>query len=857
MKTSEKEGSKYKKLRLSGARYLFLFLVFSVGITLSLVLFSIMHAWAARLLHSEFIILESDRVASIKRSINNNIDLLSAISSFYASSQSVERQEFHIFVQEILERHQDILALNWIPRVPDTQREGFQESVRKEGYPEFQITELDSNGKVIKAGLRKEYFPVYYVEPFQENRAIFGLDLASDHSRLVAMEEARDRGLPIATERIKLVRKPSSDFGCRIFLPIYANGLPHSTIPERRRNLIGFISLLFRIGRTVELALKDFKPAGIDIYLFDETAQNSRSFLYFHQPEMHGGIIPQIAAIETRGQGNLRWSSTFYVAGRKWFMLCLPTREFFATHRYGASWMALLAGIILTVLLVVYLASILGRSARIKLIVEQQTKELTIINEQLRKLSRAVEQSPTGVIITDIQGNIEYVNPQFTQLTGFTPEEALGNNPRILKSGEQPKEFYQQLWETITSGAEWRGEFRNRKKSGELYWESASISPIRNPEGTVTHFVGIKEDITEHKRIDDALKRAYQTTRDIIESAPFGIYIVNKNGNIEYVNPAMLKIAGSSVNQFMGMNVFNFPPYEEVGLTGKIRSGLKGEYFRLDSVQYTSYFGKKTTFRNFYGIPLEDEVARKVLVVVEDITERKRLEQMKDEFLNTVSHELRTPLAIMKEGISQIIEGIHGNINEKQGHLLTMSLGSIDRITRIVGSLLDISKIESGKVVLRREVIDVTGLARGVIGDFLIYAQKKGLELKENFSQKKIEVYADKDRVIQAFTNLVGNAIKFTDKGYVEIGVSDKGDTIECSVTDTGCGISENDLPRLFGKFEQFGHPATSGDKGIGLGLAITKGIVELHQGKISVESKLNQGMKIVFTLPKDFKNVG
>jgi len=125
--------------------------------------------------------------------------------------------------------------------------------------------------------------------------------------------------------------------------------------------------------------------------------------------------------------------------------------------------------------------------------------------EELRKLSRAIEQSPGTVAITDAQGNVEYVNPKFTQLTGYTLEEVLGQNPRLLKSGEQPEEFYRELWDTILAGEEWQGEFSNRKKSGETYWELASISAIRDADGVITHFVKVAEDITERKRAEEAL----------------------------------------------------------------------------------------------------------------------------------------------------------------------------------------------------------------------------------------------------------------------------------------------------------------------------------------------------------------
>ncbi|MFN3531168.1 MAG: putative bifunctional diguanylate cyclase/phosphodiesterase [Candidatus Brocadia sp.] len=156
--------------------------------------------------------------------------------------------------------------------------------------------------------------------------------------------------------------------------------------------------------------------------------------------------------------------------------------------------------------IVSHTASIVGNA------IDLAEAKRNLAEAQHRKLSQAVEHSPNTVIITDVHGNIEYVNPKFTQLTGYTPEEVIGQNPRFLKSGETPPEEYKRLWDTITSGGEWRGEFYNRKKNGECYWERASILPIRNAEGVVTHFLAVKEDITERKNFE--MQLAHLADRD-------------------------------------------------------------------------------------------------------------------------------------------------------------------------------------------------------------------------------------------------------------------------------------------------------------------------------------------------------
>ncbi len=135
-------------------------------------------------------------------------------------------------------------------------------------------------------------------------------------------------------------------------------------------------------------------------------------------------------------------------------------------------------------------------------------------NEQVKKLSQAVEQSPSSIIITDLSGSIEYVNPKFTKVTGYTFEEVIGKNPRILKSGSQSKEFYHNMWNKLTAGNDWKGELHNKKKAGELYWEFASISPIKNETGEITHFLAVKEDITEWKKIQEEIVRSKEEAEE-------------------------------------------------------------------------------------------------------------------------------------------------------------------------------------------------------------------------------------------------------------------------------------------------------------------------------------------------------
>ncbi len=172
--------------------------------------------------------------------------------------------------------------------------------------------------------------------------------------------------------------------------------------------------------------------------------------------------------------------------------------------------------------------------------------------EEIRKLSRAVEQSPVTVVITDPEGKIEYVNPKFVKLTGYTSKEVIGKNPNILKSGIHTPEFYKDLWDTIKQGKSWHGEFHNKKKNGDLYVESALISPIKDEKGNIVHFIGIKEDITEHKKLEESLKESEKKYRAIFENTGTATMIIEEDMTISMINTEFENLTGYSKEEVEG-----------------------------------------------------------------------------------------------------------------------------------------------------------------------------------------------------------------------------------------------------------------------------------------------------------------
>ncbi len=231
--------------------------------------------------------------------------------------------------------------------------------------------------------------------------------------------------------------------------------------------------------------------------------------------------------------------------------------------------------------------------------------------------------------------------------------------------------------------------------------------------------------------------------------------------------------------------------------------------------------------------------------------ERHKLLALKDQFVNVVSHELRTPLGILRETVAQVYEGLLGPVSESQKEFLKMALKAVDRLNRTCSELLNLARMEAGKDELNKESFDLTALADESMKQFSALVQKKTLELKCTFAKGlSLTVSADRDKIARVFINFLNNALKFTETGSIEIAVKDCGDEVECSVRDTGVGISAKDLPQVFDKFKQFGKKSKA-SQGSGLGLSICKEIIALHQGKIWVESEPGKGSQFVFTLPK------
>ncbi|BAX81308.1 sensor histidine kinase [Labilibaculum antarcticum] len=525
---------------------------------------------------------------------------------------------------------------------------------------------------------------------------------------------------------------------------------------------------------------------------------------------------------------------------------------------------------------------------------------------ELSKLSQSIIQSPVSVVITNVDGDIEYVNPKFNKLTGYSLEEVIGENPRLLSSGNNKAELYKSMWQEIKSGNVWRGEFQNKKKSGELFWEFATISPLKDDREQIINFIAVKEDITDRKRQEQIqriilnISNAVFTQMTLVEFIQFireelssimdttNFFVALYDDETELFSlpfhddehdsfekfPKGKTISGWVVDHETALlataeKLDELEAKGEIDLVGepsKIWLGmpLKGKEKVIGVLVIQSYIDENVVTEEDKN--MLELVSQQISISIEqkrteqelhkalrDATESDRLKSV---FLATMSHELRTPLNAVI-GFSELI---NNEIDlETAVEYSKMVNQSGQNLLNIVEDLFDISLIQSGAVKIKQENYSLLNLfyeISAVINVEQKVLNKEHIELKINFPSDYNDFFikTDPHRFKQVYLNLLKNALKFTDRGSIEYGFTKSdlksGIVLQFYVKDTGIGIPEEVQESIFGLFRQANEKLSRKYNGVGIGLSISKSLTELLGGKIWFDSIPEEGSTFYFTHP-------
>jgi len=461
-----------------------------------------------------------------------------------------------------------------------------------------------------------------------------------------------------------------------------------------------------------------------------------------------------------------------------------------------------------------------------------------------------------GVMAVDTAGKIILMNEAAETLTGRLRSEGVGKPLGEVfhaESGEPPRKLALLTPEVLTGSreVEFPEEVFLIAKNGVKRVIHAVGKGLQDSQNRRIGMVLVFRDVTAEKLAEYQLRLAEEKYRSVFENSAVAIMVTDDAERVVSWNKFTENLLKMGCEDLHLRPVSTLYPEEEWNKIRRFNIRQKGMQHHLETKMKRK---DGDTVDIDVSITVLKDVQGKItgsIGVIRDITERKQVERLKDEFVSMVSHELRTPIVIIRESISQVLDGMHGEISGSQRLVLSMSVKNIERLRRIIDNLLDLSKMEAGRLELNREWVSLADLAKGVAEDFSAAVEKKGLGIKLNFGRENVSLYADRDKMIQVLTNLIGNAVKFTDGGNIEISIEDQDGKIQMSVADSGKGILPEDLPRVFSKFQQFGQQRNLGEKGTGLGLAICKGIVDLHGGRIWAESRLGEGTRFSFALPK------
>lgn len=812
--------------------YLFLFML--CGLLLSAALFWSMEQW-----NREKVQAQKSRVAlawghRIGREINTDSANLASLSTLLSELKSVDRTLLNSLVQSLV-ADDTVNAVAWSPEVTEKTLFTYLDI-----FPEYSFEE--ERYKALLARTDRLY-PIALVTG-STSILRTGIELTQDPVWSVPLETS-----------LKSARLHPFDYGYEGNTGLFSIILFQPLVINQGDGL-GVILEEIRFNDVVNrVADESFSNLTLELYNSYPLQRDSR-LLYSNRPSSTGaGKQITVTPLQV---GDSRWSMVFY---------SLEVEP-------AVSWEAALAGILgllATLAGASYMRHLFFRATRSELIVEESSKALKVKEEAYRdsifKLKRAeerysdlFEKSQALIWTQDLDGKVRSVNPAAADSLGYRPEEMVDKSLRDFILPTERHTFGNYL-ERCKNSETTRGLLKLYTKNGATRFWMYQTGLSHDERDTAVRCHAL--DVTESQQAERELERLNRRNELILESVGEGIYGINLAGECTFVNPAALGFTGHSRQELMSaartMHEI-LQPYKTDGSDYPWEESAS--YATLTDGQIRRVTGEMMVRKDGSSFPVDyvvtpivedDDRILGVVVTFQDVTQRRAVEQMKNEFISIVSHELRTPLTSIRGSLGLLASGLLLKFPDKADKMLKIAVENTDRLVRLINDILDIERLESGKVTIEQNELDLAKLMKGAADTMTAMASANKVKLKTELLEQT--VWADSDRILQVLTNLLSNAIKFSHEGQkvslsASLNIEDKWVTV--CVADSGRGIPEDKIGKIFERFGQVDASDSREKGGTGLGLPICKTIVEQHGGKLWVESELGTGSRFLFTLPTE-----
>jgi len=501
--------------------------------------------------------------------------------------------------------------------------------------------------------------------------------------------------------------------------------------------------------------------------------------------------------------------------------------------------------------------------------IAQYKKAIKTLSENEKKFRVLLENSLDMIYHYNIpKKTCDYVSPSSIKVIGYPSKEMTSFSLQKIEELIFPedRDRWNQHFKTITDYEKRRGtfgaiEYRIKHKSIGYRWISDTCSAIFDEKHNPVSVVGTIEDITDRKKVWDELVKSEEKYRILAETSADGVFTTDALGRLTYVNPSFEKLSGRRKSQILATPFRNYLLEESIYFFQQIFIEVRKKNEKIENVELDLVDG------NGGIIPIEANIAPfqkdadfgGVVCTIRDITQRREIEdelkkneRLKTEFMNIAAHELRSPVTPIKGYLDLII---HDNdSSDKIKNWAKISLRNAERLLKLVNDILDVARLDSDTMRFEMEKIDPVELLNEIAEDMRPAILNKKLEFRLNIPATLPHIIGDKIRLSQVLKNLIGNALKFTDSGFIGINAEKRDGHLVITVEDTGIGISKDELRKIFTKFYQAYTGEDRNNEGTGLGLFISKEIMKKHNGTIWAESDIGKGSRFVIQLPYIYK---